>query len=160
GGTRRRRQDIRRSRTTAARQPALGHAQRADHAAWRDPRHCLSPEMGSDPPRKLPPLGRRSAAVQRRRRAPMVLSACSPSGNGRSVNLEYENGRLSWPSGSARAAVGKAGVRAEKREGDGVTPAGSFPLLFGMYRSDRVGLPATMLPMTPLLERHAWVDDP
>jgi L,D-peptidoglycan transpeptidase YkuD (ErfK/YbiS/YcfS/YnhG family) len=89
----------------------------------------------------------------------MVLSACSPSGNGRPVNLEYENGRLSWPAGSARAAVGKAGVRVDKREGDGATPAGSFPLLFGMYRSDRVGLPATMLPMMPLLESHAWVDD-
>jgi L,D-peptidoglycan transpeptidase YkuD (ErfK/YbiS/YcfS/YnhG family) len=76
------------------------------------------------------------------------------------VNLEYENGRLSWPAGSARAAVGKAGVRVDKREGDGATPAGRFPLLFGIYRSDRVGLPATMLPMTPLLESHAWVDDP
>jgi L,D-peptidoglycan transpeptidase YkuD (ErfK/YbiS/YcfS/YnhG family) len=88
------------------------------------------------------------------------IEACSPSSDGRPVNLAYENGRLSWPSGSARAAVGKAGVRADKREGDGATPAGSFPLLFGMYRSDRAGVPATMLPMTPLLERHAWVDDP
>jgi L,D-peptidoglycan transpeptidase YkuD (ErfK/YbiS/YcfS/YnhG family) len=76
------------------------------------------------------------------------------------VNLEYHGGRLFWPSGSARAAVGSVGVRADKREGDGATPAGTFSLRFGMWRRDRVGLPPLVLPMTPLLERHAWVDDP
>jgi L,D-peptidoglycan transpeptidase YkuD (ErfK/YbiS/YcfS/YnhG family) len=76
------------------------------------------------------------------------------------VSLEYHGGRLSWPSGSARAAVGRAGVRADKREGDGATPAGTFPLLFAMYRRDRLTPPATLLPMTALLESHAWVDDP
>jgi phosphoglycerate dehydrogenase-like enzyme len=35
----------------------------------------LSPEMGSDPPRKLPALCRGSAAAQRRRQGKMVLTA-------------------------------------------------------------------------------------
>jgi len=107
----------------------------------------------------------------------MVLSACSRrsvlggpwaffagSGGGEAMaepfSLEYHGGRLFWPSGSARAAVGRAGVRVDKREGDGATPAGTFPLRFGMWRRDRVGLPPLVLPMTPLSERHAWVDDP
>jgi L,D-peptidoglycan transpeptidase YkuD (ErfK/YbiS/YcfS/YnhG family) len=76
------------------------------------------------------------------------------------VSLEYHGGRLFWPSGSARAAVGRAGVRVDKREGDGATPAGTFPLRFGMWRRDRVRLPPLVLPMTPLAEGHAWVDDP
>jgi L,D-peptidoglycan transpeptidase YkuD (ErfK/YbiS/YcfS/YnhG family) len=29
-----------------------------------------------------------------------------------------------------------------------------------MYRQDRIKLPPTDLPMTPLREAHAWVDDP
>jgi L,D-peptidoglycan transpeptidase YkuD (ErfK/YbiS/YcfS/YnhG family) len=29
-----------------------------------------------------------------------------------------------------------------------------------MYRPDRINLPTTDLPMTPLRESHAWVDDP
>jgi L,D-peptidoglycan transpeptidase YkuD (ErfK/YbiS/YcfS/YnhG family) len=76
------------------------------------------------------------------------------------VSLEYRKGRLFWPDGNARAAVGKGGIRIEKKEGDGATPAGSFPLLSAMYRTDRVKPPVTDLPLTPLVKAHAWVDDP
>jgi L,D-peptidoglycan transpeptidase YkuD (ErfK/YbiS/YcfS/YnhG family) len=76
------------------------------------------------------------------------------------VSLEYRKGRLFWPDGNARAAVGKGGVRIEKKEGDGATPAGFFPLLSAMYRPDRVKPPVTDLPLTPLVKAHAWVDDP
>jgi L,D-peptidoglycan transpeptidase YkuD (ErfK/YbiS/YcfS/YnhG family) len=51
-------------------------------------------------------------------------------------------------------------VRADKREGDGATPAGTYPLLFGMYRPDRVARPRTGLHMTALQPGHVWIDDP
>jgi L,D-peptidoglycan transpeptidase YkuD (ErfK/YbiS/YcfS/YnhG family) len=76
------------------------------------------------------------------------------------VNLEYGNGYLYWPAGETRAVAGVAGISSTKKEGDGATPAGTFPLPFGMYRPDRIRLPHTNLPMTPLREVHAWVDDP
>ena len=76
------------------------------------------------------------------------------------VDLEYHGGYLYWPGGETRAAVGAAGVSATKKEGDGATPAGTFSLPFGMYRRDRINLPSTDLPMTPLREVDAWVDDP
>jgi L,D-peptidoglycan transpeptidase YkuD (ErfK/YbiS/YcfS/YnhG family) len=76
------------------------------------------------------------------------------------VSLEYRKGRLFWPDGNARAAVGKGGIRIEKKEGDGAAPAGSFPLLSAMYRPDRVKPPVTGLPLTALVRAHAWVDDP
>ena len=74
--------------------------------------------------------------------------------------LRYSGGRLRWPGGSARAACGRNGVRDDKREGDGATPAGTFPLLAGYYRADRRDAPTTSLPMTPLRPTDCWVDDP
>jgi L,D-peptidoglycan transpeptidase YkuD (ErfK/YbiS/YcfS/YnhG family) len=76
------------------------------------------------------------------------------------VNLEYHGGYLHWPGGEGRAVVGAAGVSSTKKEGDKATPVGTFPLPFGLYRPDRIQLPDTSLPMTPLRETHAWVDDP
>ena len=76
------------------------------------------------------------------------------------VNLEYHDGYLYWPGGHTRAAVGAAGVSPTKQEGDKATPAGKFPLPFGMWRPDRLQLPDTSLPLKPLREAHAWVDDP
>jgi L,D-peptidoglycan transpeptidase YkuD (ErfK/YbiS/YcfS/YnhG family) len=74
--------------------------------------------------------------------------------------LEYRAGRLRWPGGSAPAAVGRGGVRANKKEGDGATPAGVYPLVFGFYREDRVKPPPSRLPMRALAPHDAWVDDP
>lgn len=76
------------------------------------------------------------------------------------VKLEYHDGYLYWPGGQIRAAVGAAGVSSTKQEGDMATPAGTFPLPFGMWRPDRIKLPDTDLPMRPLQQAHAWVDDP
>ena len=88
-------------------------------------------------------------------------SATAPS---RFVDLTYSAGRLSWPNGEtmgdAPAACGRAGVRQDKREGDGATPAGTFPLIHGYYRADRIAPPPTSLPTIALQPNHAWVDDP
>jgi L,D-peptidoglycan transpeptidase YkuD (ErfK/YbiS/YcfS/YnhG family) len=78
----------------------------------------------------------------------------------RPVDLVYAAGRLTWPGGEARAACGRGGVRADKREGDGASPAGTFPLLRLYYRPDRLKSPPTGLPVTPLEANHGWVDEP
>jgi L,D-peptidoglycan transpeptidase YkuD (ErfK/YbiS/YcfS/YnhG family) len=76
------------------------------------------------------------------------------------ADLDYRDGRLSWPGGSARAAAGRAGVASRKREGDGATPAGTFPLLSAYYRADRLAAPPTRLQLRALTPSDAWVDDP
>ncbi len=76
------------------------------------------------------------------------------------VNLTCRGGRLKWPGGETRAAIGKAGVTAKKSEGDHATPAGNFPLLEAFYRDDRINAPKTGLPIRALQEGDAWVDDP
>jgi len=74
------------------------------------------------------------------------------------ANLIYENGTLTWPSGSARAVCGLAGVKTDKREGDHASPAGTYPLLYGFYRPDRVKWPKTALPLTALRPDFGWCD--
>lgn len=76
------------------------------------------------------------------------------------VDLVYRDGRLTWPGGSARAVCGHGGVRSDKREGDGASPEGIFPLVAAYYRPDRVAPPAAGLRLTPLCPEHGWVDDP
>ena len=75
-------------------------------------------------------------------------------------NLEYRDGRLHWSRGSAIAAVGRAGVKATKHEGDGATPAGTYPLVSIYYRGDRIAPPRSSLPANPLAPNDGWVDDP
>jgi L,D-peptidoglycan transpeptidase YkuD (ErfK/YbiS/YcfS/YnhG family) len=76
------------------------------------------------------------------------------------VDLVYANGVLSWPGGSARAVCGKAGVTADKREGDHASPAGTFPLLRAFYRPDRLVVPKTALPLAASKPEDGWCDAP
>src|ERR1700735_20856 len=82
--------------------------------------------------------------------AAAVLSVSRPVIAMSYADLTYENGMLSWPGGSARAACGRRGVRADKREGDHASPAGTFPLASAFYRPDRLAAPKTALPLAPL----------
>jgi L,D-peptidoglycan transpeptidase YkuD (ErfK/YbiS/YcfS/YnhG family) len=92
---------------------------------------------------------------------PAQIAAAGGLANDRlGENLEYRNGRLSWPGGSTRAAIGRTGVREQKTEGDGATPAGVFPLVAAFYRADRLSPLPTRLPLKALTPRDAWVDDP
>jgi L,D-peptidoglycan transpeptidase YkuD (ErfK/YbiS/YcfS/YnhG family) len=75
-------------------------------------------------------------------------------------NLEYRDGRLYWSRGSAAAAAGRAGVKTDKHESDGATPAGTYPLMSILYRPDRIAAPLSQLPMRPLAPSDGWVDDP
>jgi L,D-peptidoglycan transpeptidase YkuD (ErfK/YbiS/YcfS/YnhG family) len=59
-----------------------------------------------------------------------------------------------------RCALGRSGIRADKREGDGATPAGRFPLRCVLYRADRLAAPVTRLPVTALTPEDGWCDDP
>ncbi|MBO6784420.1 MAG: L,D-transpeptidase family protein [Alphaproteobacteria bacterium] len=57
-------------------------------------------------------------------------------------------------------ALGPAGIRDNKREGDGATPRGSFPLRRVLYRADRVSRPDSGLPVSEIGARDGWCDAP
>src|ERR1700730_9438545 len=48
------------------------------------------------------------------------------------------------------AALGRSGIRANKREGDGGTPRGRFRLVRLWWRPDRSPRPRSLLPIPPL----------
>ena len=58
-------------------------------------------------------------------------------------------------------ALGRAGILVAKREGDGGTPDGIFPLRELRYRADRIKTPpATSLPIHAMEPGDGWCDDP
>lgn len=69
-------------------------------------------------------------------------------------------GRLLLRNRAWRCALGKGGIRADKREGDGATPVGLLPLRRLLYRADRVARPAAAVPAEPMAPDDGWCDDP
>lgn len=57
-------------------------------------------------------------------------------------------------------ALGRGGILANKREGDGGTPRGQFRLVQLWWRADRQTRPATALPSRRIGPRDAWCEDP
>lgn len=70
------------------------------------------------------------------------------------------DGWLDWGNNRVRAALGRSGLTAVKREGDGATPVGTFRLRRLLYRADRLAIPKSGLPCAPILENAGWSDDP
>jgi L,D-peptidoglycan transpeptidase YkuD (ErfK/YbiS/YcfS/YnhG family) len=70
-------------------------------------------------------------------------------------------GTLRMGSFSAPCALGRSGILADKREGDGGTPAGIFPLRELRYRADHIAAaPATALPVCITKPGDGWCDAP
>ncbi len=72
----------------------------------------------------------------------------------------HPDGRFVLAGQIFRSALGRSGVRADKQEGDGATPAGLLPLRRVLYRADRVPIPRGPLPREPIAETDGWCDDP
>ena len=56
-------------------------------------------------------------------------------------------------------ALGRGGIRANKREGDGGTPKGTFRPLRLWWRADRHSRPSTFLPVRAIGPEDAWCED-
>lgn len=74
----------------------------------------------------------------------------------------FSDGRLLIDGEPVRCALGKGGVipAADKREGDGATPLGVWPIRRVLYRPDRGAAPVTGVPVAPLAPDDGWCDDP
>jgi L,D-peptidoglycan transpeptidase YkuD (ErfK/YbiS/YcfS/YnhG family) len=71
--------------------------------------------------------------------------------------------RRGWLSATGQTipvALGRGGIRANKREGDGGTPKGCFRPRQLWWRADRHPRPRTFLPVRPIGPEDAWCEDP
>jgi L,D-peptidoglycan transpeptidase YkuD (ErfK/YbiS/YcfS/YnhG family) len=57
-------------------------------------------------------------------------------------------------------ALGRGGIRAAKREGDGGTPRGAFHPRLLWWRADRLPRPKSLLPARRIGADDAWCEDP
>ena len=73
------------------------------------------------------------------------------------------NPRRGWLTAGAQTipvALGRGGIIANKREGDGGTPKGTFRPRQLWWRADRSPRPQTFLPLRPIRPEDAWCEDP
>ena len=70
------------------------------------------------------------------------------------------NGLLSIGNEHFPASVGRGGIREDKQEGDGATPAALLPLRSVLYRPDRLPAPSCAVPVRQLTRTDGWCDDP
>ena len=69
-------------------------------------------------------------------------------------------GRLRFASIDVPCALGRSGIVGDKREGDGGTPIGTFPLRELRYRADRLERPVSILKTHIITLNDGWCDAP
>jgi len=74
--------------------------------------------------------------------------------------LDHRQGLLKAGNLAVPCALGCSGTTHRKREGDGASPVGRFPLLQAFYRADHGPRPRTGLALHPIRPRDGWSDDP
>ena len=72
------------------------------------------------------------------------------------VNKKY----LTFKNFKAKCSVGRRGIRGKKREGDFVTPKGTFKIKQVLLRKDRVRRFQSKLLINNINKRMGWCDDP
>lgn len=74
----------------------------------------------------------------------------------------HADGRFDLAGRTTRCALGRSGViaAADKREGDGASPLGVWPIRRILYRPDRIAPPQTRLPVHPIAPDDGWCDAP
>lgn len=76
------------------------------------------------------------------------------------VQRRREGWQVKYGVNTYRCAIGKNGVAQNKREGDGATPIGCWPLRYVLFRPDRLEPPQTHLAVRALAPQLGWCDDP
>ena len=76
--------------------------------------------------------------------------------------IARSTGTFAGPDIDARCALGKGGTiaAADKREGDGASPLGVWPMRRLFFRSDRLDAPETGLECVAIAPDDGWCDDP
>ena len=76
----------------------------------------------------------------------------------RTISAQAKVGVLEVGGLRFRCALGRSGSRIAKREGDGASPIGVWPVREAYFRSDRISRPRTGLILHAIDRRDGWCD--
>ncbi len=74
--------------------------------------------------------------------------------------LDHRRGHVVVGGARFPCALGRGGTTRTKREGDGASPIGCFPLIRAYYRSDQMRRLRTGLPLAAIRPHDGWCDAP
>ena len=70
-----------------------------------------------------------------------------------------KSGYLKYKNFKFRCALGKAGIKEKKLEGDNITPRGTYRIIKVFYRSDRIKNLTTRITKIKIKKNMGWCDD-
>jgi L,D-peptidoglycan transpeptidase YkuD (ErfK/YbiS/YcfS/YnhG family) len=70
-----------------------------------------------------------------------------------------KSGYLKYKNFKFRCALGKAGIKEKKFEGDNITPRGTYRIIKVFYRSDRIKNLTTRITKIKIKKNMGWCDD-
>ena len=69
-------------------------------------------------------------------------------------------GYLKYKNLELKCTLGKAGVEIKKREGDNITPKGTYKIINIFYRKDRIKKISSKFQLIGITKKIGWCDDP
>ena len=71
-----------------------------------------------------------------------------------------KSGYLKYKNYKFKCALGKSGIREKIKEGDNITPKGTFNVIKIYYRGDRVKKLSSKFKLIKITKKMGWCDDP
>lgn len=78
----------------------------------------------------------------------------------RANTSDARKGRIAYDGSSYECALGSGGCRPDKREGDGATPIGTWPIRRVLFRGDKIERPVTAFSVSAIARDDGWCDAP
>ena len=76
------------------------------------------------------------------------------------MHIIIKNKKLIINNYKVKCAIGKRGIKKNKKEGDLVTPKGKFKIRYILYRKDRVSFLKSKIKIVAIKKNMGWCDDP
>ncbi len=76
------------------------------------------------------------------------------------MHIIVKKKNLTFGNYKVKCAIGKRGIKTKKREGDLITPKGTFKIKVILYRGDRVKHLKTKINKIKIRKNMGWCDDP
>ena len=67
---------------------------------------------------------------------------------------------LTYQNNKVKCAIGKKGIGRKQKEGDQITPQGTFRIKNILYRKDKINYLRSVIKKTPIKKNMGWCDDP